>query len=84
MQPVAEIGKLCHERGITLVIDTAQTAGVIPIHMQEMNVDVVAFTGHKALMGSMGIGGLCIRKHVDCEAYPERRDRGALHPSLPS
>jgi selenocysteine lyase/cysteine desulfurase len=38
---------------------------VIPINMKAMNIDVVAFTGHKALMGSMGIGGLCIRKHVD-------------------
>ncbi len=65
VQPIAEIGRLCHQRGITFVIDTAQTAGVIPINMKEMNVDVVAFTGHKALMGSMGIGGLCIRKHVE-------------------
>lgn len=65
VQPIAEIGKLCRERGVTLVIDTAQTAGVVPINMKEMNVDVVAFTGHKALMGSMGIGGLCIRKHVE-------------------
>ena len=65
VQPIVEIGRLCHQRGITFVIDTAQTAGVIPINMKEMNVDVVAFTGHKALMGSMGIGGLCIRKHVE-------------------
>jgi selenocysteine lyase/cysteine desulfurase len=33
--------------------------------MKEMNIDVLAFTGHKALMGSMGIGGLCVRKHVE-------------------
>ena len=46
-------------------MDTAQTAGVIPINMKEMNIDVLAFTGHKALMGSMGIGGLCVRKHVE-------------------
>lgn len=65
VQPVAEIGKICHERGVTFVIDSAQTAGVVPINMKEMNVDVVAFTGHKALMGSTGIGGLCVRKHVD-------------------
>ena len=64
VQPIAEIGRVCHEHGVTFVVDTAQTAGVIPINMKEMNVDVVAFTGHKALMGSMGIGGLCIRKHV--------------------
>jgi len=65
VQPLKEIGRLCHEHGIVFVVDTAQTAGIIPIHMREMNVDVVAFTGHKALMGSMGIGGLCIRKHVE-------------------
>jgi len=65
VQPLKEIGCLCREHGITFVVDTAQTAGIIPIHMKEMNVDVVAFTGHKALMGSMGIGGLCIRKHVE-------------------
>jgi cysteine desulfurase family protein len=64
-QPLKEIGDLCREHGIVFVVDTAQTAGVIPIHMKEMNVDVVAFTGHKGLMGSMGIGGLCIRKHVE-------------------
>ncbi|MBZ5510195.1 MAG: aminotransferase class V-fold PLP-dependent enzyme [Acidobacteriia bacterium] len=64
VQPVKEIGRICRERGITFAIDTAQTAGVIPINMKEMNVDVLAFTGHKALMGSMGIGGLCVRKHV--------------------
>jgi cysteine desulfurase family protein len=65
VQPIAAVGKLCRERGITLVVDTAQTAGVVPIDMREMNIDVVAFTGHKALMGSMGIGGLCIGKHVE-------------------
>ena len=65
VQPIAAIGKRCRQRGVTLVVDTAQTAGVVPINMREMNVDVVAFTGHKALMGSMGIGGLCIRKHVE-------------------
>ena len=65
IQPVAEIGRLCRERGVLLLLDTAQTAGAVPINMREMNIDVVAFTGHKALMGSMGIGGLCIRKHVE-------------------
>ncbi|MGO9085746.1 MAG: aminotransferase class V-fold PLP-dependent enzyme [Terriglobales bacterium] len=64
VQPLKEIGAVCREHGITFVVDTAQTAGLIPIHMREMNIDVLAFTGHKALMGSMGIGGLCVRKHV--------------------
>ena len=65
VQPIAEIGSICRERGVLFGIDTAQTAGVIPIHMRDMNIDVLAFTGHKALMGCMGIGGLCVRKHVD-------------------
>ena len=64
VQPVAEIGRVCRERGVTFAIDTAQTAGVISIDMKAMNIDVLAFTGHKSMMGSMGIGGLCVRKHV--------------------
>jgi cysteine desulfurase family protein len=65
IQPVAEIGAICKKAGVTFAIDTSQTAGVVPIDMQAMNVDVLAFTGHKALMGSTGIGGLCVRKHVE-------------------
>ncbi len=64
IQPVAEIGRICRERGALFAIDAAQTAGAVPIHMREMNIDVLAFTGHKALMGAMGIGGLCVRQHV--------------------
>jgi len=65
IQPIAQIGRICREHNVTFAIDTAQTAGIVPINMKEMNVDVLAFTGHKALMGSMGIGGLCVRKHVE-------------------
>jgi cysteine desulfurase family protein len=65
VQPVGEIGTVCHEKGVLFAIDTAQTAGVIPINMKAMNIDVLAFTGHKALMGFTGIGGLCVRKHVN-------------------
>jgi cysteine desulfurase/selenocysteine lyase len=64
IQPIKEIGRICRERGVTFAIDTTQTAGVVPIDMKEMNVDALAFTGHKALMGATGIGGLCVRKHV--------------------
>ncbi len=65
VQPVKEIGRICRERGVTFAVDTAQTAGTVPIDMREMNIDVIAFTGHKGLMGTMGIGGLCVRKHVE-------------------
>jgi len=65
IQPVSEIGRICREKGVLFAIDSSQTAGAVPIHMKEMNIDVLAFTGHKALMGCMGIGGMCVRKHVD-------------------
>ena len=65
IQPLAEIGRICRERNVIFVADTAQTAGVVPLNMKEMNVDVLAFTGHKALQGSTGIGGMCVRKHVE-------------------
>ncbi len=65
VQPVKEIGLICRERGVKFAVDTTQTAGIIRINMQEMNIDALAFTGHKALMGSTGIGGLCVRKSVD-------------------
>lgn len=65
VQPVAEIGRRCRERGIHLVVDSSQSAGKVPIDVQAMNIDVLAFTGHKSLMGPTGIGGLCIQEHVD-------------------
>jgi cysteine desulfurase/selenocysteine lyase len=65
IQPVAEIGRLCRERGIRLVIDAAQTAGMVPIDVEAMNVDVVAFTGHKSLLGPTGTGGLYVREGVE-------------------
>lgn len=65
VQDLASIGAVCREAGVLFAVDTSQTAGVIPIDMVEMNIDVLAFTGHKALMGCTGIGGLCVRKHVD-------------------
>jgi cysteine desulfurase family protein len=65
VQPVAEIGRLCRERGIPFAIDASQTAGKIPVDMEAMNLDVVAFTGHKSLMGPTGIGGLCVREGIE-------------------
>jgi cysteine desulfurase/selenocysteine lyase len=57
IQPIKEIGKICKEAGVFLVVDSTQSAGAIPIDMKEMNIDVLVFTGHKCLMGPTGIGG---------------------------
>lgn len=65
VQPLAEIGKICKEHGVRLVVDASQTAGKIPIDVRAMNVDVLCFTGHKSLMGPTGIGGMYVQAGVD-------------------
>lgn len=65
IQPVAEIGRLCHERGILFVVDTAQTAGVVPIDVQQMKIDALAFTGHKSLLAPTGIGGVYVAEGIE-------------------
>ncbi|MGD0712296.1 MAG: aminotransferase class V-fold PLP-dependent enzyme [Bacteroidales bacterium] len=68
VQPIAEVGKYCRKAGILFAIDASQSAGIVKIDMKAMNIDMLAFTGHKCLMGPTGIGGLCIADHVDIKA----------------
>jgi len=63
--PISEIGKVAHEHGAIFLVDSAQTAGVLPIDVEKDNIDMLAFTGHKGLMGPMGTGGLYIREGID-------------------
>lgn len=65
IQPIADIGRICAERGVPLLIDVAQTAGYVPIEMTAWHVSAIAFTGHKALLGPTGIGGLVTAPEVD-------------------
>ena len=65
IQPVEEIGKRCRERGILFLVDAAQTAGVVPIDVQAMCIDLLAFTGHKSLLAPTGTGGLVVRDGVE-------------------
>lgn len=60
IQPIKSIGKICKERGIFFILDSAQTAGVIDIDMNDVNANAIAFTGHKSLLGPQGIGGFII------------------------
>ncbi len=62
--PLREVGKIAKEHKIRFAIDAAQTAGVIPIDFKKDNVDLVAFTGHKGLLGPQGTGGLAIADHL--------------------
>lgn len=57
VQAVKEIGKICKEAGVYFIVDASQSAGAIPIDVQAMGIDAIAFTGHKCLMGPTGIGG---------------------------
>ncbi|MEG0166544.1 MAG: aminotransferase class V-fold PLP-dependent enzyme, partial [Ruthenibacterium sp.] len=58
--PIAQMGEICHEKGVFFIVDTAQTAGVFPLDMQAMHIDALAFTGHKGLLGPQGIGGFLL------------------------
>ncbi|MGG7079545.1 aminotransferase class V-fold PLP-dependent enzyme [Clostridium sardiniense] len=60
IQPIKEIGNICKEHGIFFIIDTAQSAGSVPIDFKEINASALAFTGHKSLLGPQGIGGFII------------------------
>ena len=74
---IARIGEMAHAHGALLVVDASQTAGVLPIDMQKMHIDVLCFTGHKGLMGPQGTGGLCIRPGV--EVQPLLRGGTGIH-----
>jgi cysteine desulfurase family protein len=63
--PIAEFARIAHETGAWLVVDAAQTAGAVPIHLPVLGADLLAFTGHKELYGPPGIGGLVIADHFD-------------------
>lgn len=64
LQDIKKIGAIARENGLYFIVDGSQTAGIIPIDMEEMNIDVLCFTGHKSLMGPQGTGGMCIRPGV--------------------
>lgn len=57
VQPIAEIGRICEQENVIFAVDASQTAGSIPIDVQAMRINALAFTGHKCLMGPTGIGG---------------------------
>lgn len=64
VQPIREIGRRCRERGIPFAVDASQTAGKVAIDVKNDFVDVLAFTGHKSLLGPTGIGGLYVGEGI--------------------
>jgi cysteine desulfurase / selenocysteine lyase len=71
VQPVAEVGRLARERGLLFLVDAAQTAGVVPIDLRALPIDLLAFPGHKSLLGPTGTGALYVGPRATLRAWRE-------------
>src|SRR5207245_5103216 len=66
-----EVGAIGREHGLLFLVDAAQTAGVLPIDIQDMNIDLLAFPGHKSLLGPTGTGALYVGPRAQVRAWRE-------------
>jgi cysteine desulfurase / selenocysteine lyase len=71
IQPIAAIGRIARQHGIAFLVDAAQTAGSIPIDVESMRIDLLAFPGHKGLLGPQGTGGLYVAESVELRPLKE-------------
>ena len=62
---VKKIGSIAKKHNLIFIVDASQSAGVFEIDMQDMNIDILCFTGHKGLLGPQGTGGICVREGID-------------------
>lgn len=65
--PIQELSRMAHANGAVILVDAAQTAGCYPVNVQELGIDLLAFPGHKGLLGPQGTGGLYIHPDIDLE-----------------
>jgi len=63
--PISEVGSIARKHGLLFLVDAAQTGGAYPINMQSCAIDLLAFTGHKSLLGPTGTGGLIVGERVN-------------------
>jgi cysteine desulfurase family protein len=71
LQDVGAIGGICHELGILFLLDAAQTMGAMPLYPRELRIDLLAFPGHKGLMGPLGTGALYHSERVQLRSVRE-------------
>jgi cysteine desulfurase family protein len=71
IMPIREIGSIAREMEITFLVDAAQTAGNYPIDVEEDNIDILAFPGHKSLFGPQGTGGLYVSDKINLHTIKE-------------
>lgn len=62
---IEKIGKICKEHNLLFIVDASQTAGVFPIDVEKMNIDILCFTGHKSLLGPQGTGGIFVKEGIN-------------------
>ncbi|MBI5563085.1 MAG: aminotransferase class V-fold PLP-dependent enzyme [Deltaproteobacteria bacterium] len=65
IEPIAEIGAVCKRAGVALMVDAAQTAGAVPINVEDMDVDILAGAGHKSLFGPQGTGFIYVKNGIE-------------------
>lgn len=71
IQPIGDIGAICKSRGVTFLVDGAQTAGVVPIDIAAQNIDLLACPGHKSLFGPTGTGFLYVAPTTQLRTWRE-------------
>lgn len=76
IQPIEAIGTIAQARGIRFLVDGAQTLGTVPINVQSQHIDVLAFPGHKSLLGPTGTGGLYVNTTLSIEDLNPFREGG--------
>ena len=76
IQPIEEVGKIAKAHGVRFLVDGAQTLGTVPIHVQRQHIDVLAFPGHKSLLGPTGTGGLYVNTTLALEDIHAFREGG--------
>lgn len=74
---IERIGRIAKAHNLLFIVDASQSAGCIEINMENMNIDILCFTGHKGLLGPQGTGGLCI--HESVEIRPFKRGGSGIH-----